>query len=409
MSRGKMEPYDCLIVGAGPVALAMAKTLQLRGLSYSLCGELPHQRPNSPDLRTAALFDGSVRLLKTLGAWPHVEPLAAPLVAIRIIDATGRLFRAPEQLFAAADIGTCELGFNIPNPVLIDAFREALKAAIDVNENHPDEINLTAKVTAITVSGSGVTATLADGTSRMGRIAIAADGRNSVTRAAASINVRTWNHNQAALTAHFDHEFSNQAISTEIHAVTGPCTVVPLSANRSSLVWMEQPDRAAELAGLNDTHFIEALEFRLAGLLGPIRSVTTRRVFPLSSLIADRFAANRVALIGESGHAFPPIGAQGLNLGLRDVASLADHLAEARLAGKDVGSDEVLNTYSTSRSADILARTYGVDAFNASLTGGPAGLLRGAAFHATKASPSVKRFLMERGMQPIGAWPSMMR
>ena len=126
-------------------------------------------------------------------------------------------------------------------------------------------------------------------------------------------------------------------------------------------------------------------------------------------LIADRFAANRVALIGESAHAFPPIGAQGLNLGLRDVASLADQLAEAAAHGQDLGSDATLNAYSDDRRADITLRTYGVDAFNASLAGRAAGLLRGAVLHATKASPDVKRFLLSRGLQPIGAWPSLMR
>ncbi|MFY0612624.1 MAG: FAD-dependent monooxygenase [Hyphomicrobiaceae bacterium] len=401
--------HDCLIIGAGPVALATARALNLRGLTFCLCGELPRQRPNSPDLRTAALFEGSIRLLERLDAWSLVQPAAARLAAIRIIDATGRLLRAPEQLFSGIDMGAAELGFNIPNPALVDALRATLAATEDVTRTETDEINLTAQVTHIEICDDHITATLADHTRRHGRMAIAADGRNSMTRNAAGIGIKTWDHNQAAITAHFEHDLPNDAISTELHSRAGPCTVVPLGPNKSSLVWMEHPDTAHQLAALPDEKFIAALEERLEGLLGPVRHVTTRRVFPLSSLIADRFAARRVALVGESGHAFPPIGAQGLNLGLRDAASLVDHLADARQSGHDIGADRILDAYSASRRSDIVARTYGVDAFNVSLADRAAGLLRGAALHATHASPAFKRFLLARGMQPVGPWPTMMR
>ena len=401
--------HDCIIIGAGPIALAMARALELRGLTYCLCGELPRDRPNSPDLRTAALFDGSIRLLERLGAWPHIEPSAAPLAAIRIVDATGRLLRAPEQIFSAADIAATQLGFNIPNPVLVDALRTTLLTTHDDTKTVTGEVNLNTQVRHVAVTDEHVTATLADGTTRRGRIAIGADGRKSITRNAAGIDVRTWDHNQSAITAHFEHALPNQAISTEIHTRAGPCTVVPMASNRASLVWMERPEIADQLATCSDDAFIAALEERLDGLLGPIRQVSARRNFPLSTMIADRFAGHRVALVGESGHAFPPIGAQGLNLGLRDVACLADHLADAAGSGQDIGATNILDAYSDSRRADIMMRTYGVDAFNVSLAGRAAGLLRGAVLHATKASPDFKRFLMARGMQPIGAWPSLMR
>lgn len=404
-----MAEYDCLIIGAGPVALAMARALNMRGLTFALCGQLPPQRPDSPDQRTAALFDGSIQFLSNIGVWTGIEHAAAPLSGIRIIDATGRLLRAPEQLFSAGDINAKHLGFNVPNPLLISALRETLEATQPITKKHGQEINLTADVTNVRISEGAVTITLGDQTTRTGRMAIAADGRKSLTREAASIDVKTWSHDQAALTTHFEHELPNNAISTEIQTTAGPCTTVPLSAHRSSLVWMERPAKTAALAELEDDAFMSALERRLDGLLGPIMSVGKRRVFPLSSLIAEKFAANRVALIGESGHAFPPIGAQGLNLGLRDVAELADKLANARNAGRDIGSDATMEAYSQSRRADITARTYGVDAFNASLSSDLANMMRGAAFHALHASPNIKRFLIDRGMRPVGAWPTMMR
>lgn len=387
----------------------MARALELNNLNYCLCGELPRNRPNSRDLRTAALFDGSIRLLKRLGAWPHLEHVAAPLAGIRMVDATGRLLRAPEQVFRASDIDAPQLGFNIPNPALVEALWASLAANGPVDIGRTSETNFEAFVRQVDIADNHVVATLGDGTERRGRVAIAADGRRSLTRDAAGIAIKTWDHNQAALTAHFDHTLPNQAISTEIHARSGPCTIVPLASHRAGLVWMDRPEVTTELAQLSDDAFIAALETRFAALLGPIRSVTERRVFPLSTLLAERFSGPRVALVGESGHAFPPIGAQGLNLGLRDVASLVDHLAAAARRGADIGAPEVLDAYADERRADVLVRTYGVDVLNVSLAGRATGLLRGVMLHVANASPDFKRFLMARGMQPIGAWPTLMR
>ena len=184
--------HDCLIIGAGPIALALARTLELRGLSFYLCGELPRQRPNSPDLRTAALFDGSIRLLQRLGAWAHIEAAATPLDGIRIVDATGRLLRAPEQVFAAADIRQTHLGFNIPNPALVEALRQSLGATDAVTTSLTREINLTVQVRQISQAADHVVLTLGDGTQRRGRMAIGADGRASITRTAAGISINSW-------------------------------------------------------------------------------------------------------------------------------------------------------------------------------------------------------------------------
>jgi len=403
-----MAIFDALIVGAGPVALAQAQALKLAGLDVCLCGELPPQTAASPDLRTAALFDGSLRLLERLDIWRKVVCTAAPIDAIRIIDATGHLLRAPEQLFSASDIGEMHLGFNVPNPALVDALIDGLRDPTP-HTGSRSEINLGTRVTAIKIASDHVTARLNDGTERHGRIAIAADGRRSIARSTADITVHTWDHDQAAVTAHFTHAFDNAAISSEFQSRHGPCTVVPLDPHRASLVWMNDKQTATELANLNDQDFAASLEDRLQGLLGPVSDFTPRRVFALSSLIAQRFAANRVALIGEAAHAFPPIGAQGLNLGLRDVASLTDHLKTASDANQDLGADNVLSAYDRDRRADVTIRTYGVDAFNRSLSGAATGLIRGAALHAAKAMPGLRRFMMQRGTGPVGDWPALMQ
>jgi len=400
--------YDALIIGAGPVALTMACALKRIGASVCLCGELPPQSPTAPDLRTAALFDGSLRMLRRLNVWDAIAPNMAPIDAIRIVDTTGHLLRAPEQLFSAADIGELHLGFNVPNPVLVDALvKEATANAGKLDAKI--EINLDVRIANVSIAADHVTATFTDGTQRVGRVTIAADGRRSLTRDAARIAVNAWDLDQSAVTAHFTHAFDNDAISTELHTQHGPCTVVPMEPNRSSLVWMTTKESAAQLGRQSNTDFIASLEERLQGLLGPVSEITQRRVFPLSTLIAEQFASNRVALIGEAAHAFPPIGAQGLNLGLRDVASLTDHLNQALSSGTDPGAAEVLTAYNRDRRADIAVRTYGVDAFNRSLSGPVTSMMRGATLHALKAMPALRRFMMQRGTGPVGEWPSLMQ
>ncbi len=397
--------YDCLIAGAGPIGLTMANALSRRGVSYCLCGSLPHEGRNSPDLRTAALFSGSIRLLERLGVWQALSETAAPLSGIRIVDDTERLLRAPEQLFAAADLGQQRLGYNIANPALV----RALVHTLDVPGTSSARHDIGATITDYRAAPDCITATLADGTERRARLVIAADGRNSPARTAAGIPVQTWSYDQTAITAHLTHSLPHHDISTEIHTPEGPCTVVPFGDHRSSLVWMMKPETANRLTAGNETDFTAALENQLHGVIGTVTTLTPRRTFPLSSLIANRFGANRTALIGEAGHAFPPIGAQGLNLGLRDVATLLDHICAALDQGNDPGSDAVLNAYSAARQADVTARTYGVDAMNASLSGRLTGLFRGALLHATTLSPAVRRSVLSRGMAPLGEWPSLMR
>jgi 2-octaprenyl-6-methoxyphenol hydroxylase len=406
-----MKTYDCLIAGAGPIGLALALALRQHRIPYCLCGTLPQDRPNSPDLRTAALFSGSIRLLDRLGVWPALRERAAPLAGIRIVDDTGGLLRAPEQLFAARDLGLDHIGYNIANPDLVRALLNALQPGMRGQADDEDAAShdIGATITDIRIDDDAVTVTLSDGRQRRARLLIAADGRRSGAREAAGIAVRTWSHDQAAITAHLTHSLPHDNISTEIHTRDGPCTVVPFGDGRSSLVWMMAPAAAEALAASDDETFRAALEDRLQGVIGTVTSLTPRRIFALSSLIAQRFAANRTALVGEAGHAFPPIGAQGLNLGLRDAAALLDHIVDARDRGADPGSERILAGYSDARQADVTARTYGVDAMNASLTSTATGLLRGALLHATSLSPALRRTLLTQGMGPIGAWPRLMQ
>ena len=255
-----------------------------------------------------------------------------------------------------------------------------------------------------------VTLTLAGGRRIAARLVIAADGRNSICRQAAGIAARTWTYRQSAIATRFVHSRPHDGISTEFHRHAGPLTTVPLPGLASSLVWVDRPAIAAHLAGLDDAAFRATLEARLYGLLGSIGEIGARQTFPLSGLIAERLAKNRVALVGEAAHVLPPIGAQGLNLGLADAATLADIVADARSKG-DAGSAAALDAYHQARTRDVAARSLAVDALNRTLTSNllPIDLARGFGLHVLGAFPPLRRALVRRGLEPAGPRPRLMQ
>src|SRR5436190_362666 len=201
---------------------------------------------------------------------------------------------------------------------------------------------------------------------RRAALAVAADGRASIARTAAAIGTRSWSYAQTAIAATFCHSRPHAGVTTELHRRAGPLTTVPLPGDASSLVWVEEPALAAHLAALDDAAFLAELAARLQGLLGSLRNVSPRAVHSLSGLGALRMGQSRVALVGESAHVIPPIGAQGLNLGLRDAAALAECVGAARARREDIGSAATLATYHAARAADVLGRTPSLDLLKSS-------------------------------------------
>ncbi len=356
------------------------------------------------ETRTAALFPPAVSMLERLGAWASLDALCAPLSAIRLVDATGHLLRAPEVVFSAADIGHADLGRNVPNEALCRALAAAGRVlGVEVVEN--------GRVEAVEPGEDAVAVELAGGRRMTVALVVAADGRNSIVRRAAGIDVRRWRYDQSALACSFAHSRPHRGVSTELHGTAGPCTTVPLPGNASSLVWMDRPAAIERVASLTEEDFLAALAARLGGLLGTLHSLGPRRVFPLEGLVAERMGARRVALVGEAAHALPPIGAQGLNLGLVDAAVLADLACAARRTGEDIGSDRLLAAYSAARVGDVRRRVGAVDLLNRSLEPmyAPLGLARGAGLHVLAAMPALRRRLMLEGLYPPAPIPSLMR
>jgi len=397
--------FTVAVVGGGPAGLATALGLGLTGADVLLAA--PPHRPlgQAPDTRTAALFAGSIELLKNIGAWDLVAPHSAPISAIRIIDDTGALLRAPEVVFTAAEVGRDVFGWNVPNSVLVTALLTAAAAPGSGVRLHE-----TAGIAQVEIAPDAALLTSREGETFEARLVAGADGRNSICRAAAGIATKAWRYTQAAVVASFRHTRPHRGISTEFHRPAGPFTVVPLPGLSSSLVWVEQPDEAQRLAALDDATFREALDERLQGLLGTVGEIGSRTVFPLSGLTAEVFGRNRVALIGEAGHVIPPIGAQGLNLGLRDAAALADCVAAARADGRDLGGPQTLEAYSALRRADVTSRIATVDVLNRSLVSSllPVHLARGFGIVALKAFGPLRRLAIREGLQPSGELPGLL-
>jgi len=391
---------DICVVGTGPAGLAAALALARTGLSVTAIGPGPDGR----DTRTAALFAGSVTLLENLGLGLACREAGQPIYAIRVIDDMGGLLRAPEVMFTAAEVGLERFGFNVPNAALVAALR-ARAAEIDALEL------IEGSVTQVSASEDGAEVQLGDGRTLRARLIVGADGRRSLCRQAAGISVRTWAYEQSALACTFTHRRSHHGISTEFHRPAGPLTAVPSPGLSSSLVWVDRPETAAQLAALDEGAFRVTLEERLQGLLGEIGEIGPRAVFPLSGLTADVAGRNRVALVGEAVHVIPPIGAQGLNLGLRDAACIADCVTDALASGGDIGAPGVLDAYGRMRHTDISARIWSIDLLNRSLLSraAPVQALRGLGLHVLKAVGPVRRLAIREGLHPSFVAPRLMQ
>ena len=377
-----------IIAGTGPVGLTAALALADIGMPVTLAGP----PPSSDDRRTTALMTPALAFLDGLGILTALEPKAAPLKVMRIADATKRLIRSPVVTFRAAEIGEDHFGLNIPNRDLNAALESAVAA-------HPGIEWRRSLVENWTIGSDGVFARLADGSTVEAALAVAADGRLSPAREAAGIGVSTRSYPQAALVLNFEHSRGHGFVSTEFHTETGPFTQVPLPGNRSSLVWVVKPKTAEELMALDDASLSARVEEQMQSMLGRVSVEPGRQVYPLGATLPARFAQNRVALVGEAAHVFPPIGAQGLNLGIRDVRDLVATITENMASP---GSEKALSAYDRRRRPDVLARAGAVNLLNLSLLSDmlPAQLARSAGLGFVGGFAPLRALFMREGLQP---------
>ncbi len=387
---------DIVIAGGGVAGLTAAAAFGTAGFSVTLVDPTPPITvgdAEGSDLRTTAFLQPAQRFLEAAGLWTKLAPFAAPLQVMRIVDIATD---APVMKdFNASDISDQPFGWNLPNWLL----RREMVARLDELPN----VDFRPGVGFQSMLGRTAEAivTLTDGTQISAKLVIGADGRNSAVRQAAGISAKTTRYGQKALTFAVTHDAPHDNISTEIHRSGGPFTLVPLPDHDgkpcSAVVWMEHGAEANRLAALDTDAFEAAANDRSGMLYGPLKLATRRGVWPIISQIADSLTAPRMALVAEAAHVMPPIGAQGLNMSLRDLACLLD-LATAQ--PQTLGAPAMLDSYARKRHPDIKLRITGIDALNrASIAGSPlAQSLRTKGIEALYGVAPVRRSLMQLGL-----------
>lgn len=392
--------FDIAVIGAGPAGQIAAIAMARGGRRVVLVGP----EPDGSDRRTTALMDQSLAMMERLGLWQDLKAQAAPLAVMQIVDGTKRLLRAPTVAFRSAEISLYAFGYNIPNSALVSALAAAVAAEPLITRKAVAAETIHIGTDAVTVGFDG-------GEVLTAAFAIGADGRRSKTRDSAGVGVKTWSYPQTAVVMNFAHTLSHQNISTEFHTESGPFTQVPLPGLRSSLVWVVTPQEGDRLTSLSTEQLSGEVEARMQSMLGKVTVEDGVQAWPLSGMTARQYGKGRSAFIGEAGHAFPPIGAQGLNLSLRDIAALEDILIDR--GSTPIAADSG-DRFDRKRRLDIASRTASVDLLNRSLLSGllPVQMLRAAGLQVLASIPPLRNLVMQEGVAPgrgLKNLPSLLR
>jgi len=397
---------DILITGGGIAGLTLAAILGRADINVHVIDNFPPEplKKTKQTGRTIALMQNSLNIIKAAGVWDQCAAFSAPLKTMRIVD------QKIDIAFDASDIEQEQFGFNVPNAILRAALYEQVQSIPSVTTHMPNALE------EYKIENGHITATLKNGKTITARLLVGADGRNSLVRKIAGIKCRELKYKQHAVTGIINHSRSHNNVSTEFHHPAGPLALVPLpglpspkrspgfaqAGNRSSIVWVETPERAKELVALRETSFIEELQKQTHDILGGITLETKPESWPLGSLRAKSLSAPRMALIAEAAHVMSPITAQGLNLSLRDVAALAETIADAMRLGLEPGNETTLKNYESRRRIDITTRILGVDGMNRIVSNDIPALqaLRRAGFKTMDRLPSLKKFAMRAGLAP---------
>ncbi|WP_375229658.1 FAD-dependent monooxygenase [Roseobacter sp. S98] len=352
---------DIIIVGGGLNGPALAVAAAGAGLSSIVIDALPatDMQKLGFDGRSYAIALTSAHLLQAIGLWPQLEQDAQPMLDIKVSD--GRAGEGPSPFFMHFDHAEIEegpMGYMIEDRHL----RPALQAALHAS----DKIQQISGVAVVAqeTGPAGVTVTLADGRRVSGRLLAGCDGRNSGTAERAGIGRTGWPYQQTALVCAISHEQPHNGVAHQFFMPPGPLAILPLSGNRSSIVWSETASDAARIHAMNDEDYLSVLRPRFGSFLGEISLAGARYTYPLSLSLASSMIAPRTALVGDAAHGVHPIAGQGLNAGFRDIAALAEVITDAHRRGEDIGSEVTLGSYQTWRRFDNTALAMATDTFN---------------------------------------------
>lgn len=400
---------DIVVAGGGLNGPALALALANSGFRVTVVDARPARTRAEAgfDGRAYALAIASVRLLTAIGVWPKVADQAQPILQIKASDGRAGEGAAPFFLhFDAAEIEEGPMGHMLEDRHLYAAFLQAMEATPGITLLSGETVRTQE------VDPSGVTVTLASGKTLSAGLLVGCDGRGSGTAARAGIRRVGWGYGQTALVTAIRHERDHQGIAQQFFMPSGPLAILPLKGGRhSSIVWSETDDTAAALQSLPDAEYLEALRPRFGDFLGQIELAGDRFTYPLSLSLAERFIAPRVALVGDAAHGVHPIAGQGLNLGLRDVAALAEVLILARRRGEDPGSPAALEEYQRWRRFDATALALGMDTVNRVFSSDNPILRLGRdlGMGVVNAVPSLRRGFMRQAAGLTGELPKLLQ
>jgi 2-octaprenyl-6-methoxyphenol hydroxylase len=403
-----MNQVDVLIAGGGLVGLPLGLALAKGGLRVVVADAAPISRVLEPrfDGRVSALAYASVRMLAALGVWDHLGPHAQPIHEILVSD--GAIGRAPSPFslhFDAQEIGTDALGQIAENRHIRRALYEAVAATPNLELVAPNAVK------AVAIEGTHATATLADGRTLTATLAIAADGRASPLRERAGIGKVSWAYPQTGIVATVAHEKPHNGVAYEHFLPSGPFAILPLPGNRSSLVWTEAKARTPRLLALDEGDFHAELMRRFGDHLGTVAVEGPRWSYPLSFHLARDFVRPRFALVGDAAHGIHPIAGQGLNLGLKDVAALAEVLLDGARLGLDIGALDILKRYERWRRFDSFALAASTDVLNRLFSNdiAPVRALRDLGLGVVDAIGPARRFFMRHAGGDVGKLPRLLQ
>ncbi len=400
--------HDIAIIGGGLNGPALALALSRAGLRVAVIDALPAQTFEDAEFdgRAYALALTSVRLMEGIGIWPKIAQQAQPMLEIKVTD--GRAGTGPSPMFMHFDHAEIEegpMGHMVEDRHLRRALLDAVKADPAITL-----LNGT-RVTDQTVEPTGITLTLADGETLRARLAVGADGRGSGTAERAGIKRIGWSYDQTALVCVVNHEKPHHGVAHQFFMPPGPLAILPLTGNRSLIVWSERSANAAAINALPNAGYLDVLRPRFGSFLGDISLTGPRYCYPLGLSLAHSMVAPRVALLGDAAHGVHPIAGQGLNAGLRDVAALAEVIADAVRRGEDPGSDAVLARYQEWRRFDNASLALATDSFNRLFSNDNAfiRLARDIGMAAVNALPGLRRGFIREAAGLTGELPRLMQ
>jgi len=400
---GKELEADVLIAGGGLVGGTLACALAAGGLSVVVVdAQDPVEGLDAAfDGRASAIALSSQRVLDGLGLWQAMEPQTAAIKEIRVSDGDSLFFLHYDR----RDVGAEAFGYMVEN--------RSIRKALTNRLNNFDELTLLApaQINVLERRPGDVRATLTDGRKVKARLIVGAEGRRSPTREQAGIKITQWPYKQTGIVCTVAHELPHDNVAHERFLPAGPFAILPLAGNRSSIVWTERDEKVPGLMALDDVAFLVELKSRFGDFLGKLEVTGPRWAYPLSLQYAERAVDHRLVLAGDASHGMHPIAGQGLNMGLRDVAVLAEVLTDAHRLGLDPGDGVVLASYERWRRFDNTLMLSMTDVLNRLFSNdiAPIRLARDLGLAVVNKIPPLKKVFMHHAMGLAGELPRLMR